>query len=298
MMKEITRRQLLQGAGAALALWGMGGAKLLAHEESPENSLLISAEQLQELLSQSPSNLRLIDFRDPSAYLSGHLPQALNVWQTAITVTRDGVPGFVAPPETVNEVFSGLGLDADSQVMVYGDSGSIWAGRLFWVLDYYGHADVHVLDGGFPYWKAQGLPLALGVVEPAAGHFEAVPQPQKLVDADWVLAHLEDPTVVLVDARDAETYAKGHIPGALSKPWRENLNWDTEQFKALDELRARFESDGITPEKTVVSYCQLGVLGAQNYFTLRLLGYPDVRLYDGSFADWTSDASRPVATGA
>ena len=297
MMRKFTRRQLLQGASAALALWGLKGARLLAQEGALEQSPLISADELEALLSQTLPSLRLIDFRDQNTYLSGHLPQALPLWQTAITVTVDGVPGLVAPPETVNDAFSRLGLDGESQIVVYGDSASIWAARLFWVLDYYGHSNVRLLDGGFPYWKAQGRPLALGVVAPAAGHFEAVPQPQKLVEADWVLAHLDDPTVVFVDARDAEAYAKGHLPGALSQPSKENT-LDTEQFKSVDELRARFESAGITPDKTVISYCQLGVLGAQNYFVFRLLGYPDVRLYDGSFADWASVASRPVETGA
>jgi len=298
MMKRFTRRQLLQGTGAALALWGLKRTRLLAQEGTLEQSLLIGADELEAMLSQSLPNLRLIDFRDQNTYLSGHLPQVLPLWQTAITVTRAGVPGLVAPAETVNDVFSRVGLDSESQVVVYGDSGSIWASRLFWVLDYYGHSNVRLLDGGFPYWKAQGRSLALGIASPTAGHFEAIPQPQKLVETDWVLAHLDDPTVVFVDARDAETFAKGHLPGALSKPYKENINWDTEQFKTTDELRARFENAGITPEKTVISYCQLGVAGAQNYFVFRLLGYPDVRLYDGSFADWTSDASRPVETGA
>lgn len=296
-MRRFTRRQLIQGAGAALTLWGIRGTRLLAQEGALEQSPLISADELEAMLSQSLPNFRLIDFRDQNTYLSGHLPQALPLWQTAITITVDGVPGLVAPPETVNDVFSRLGLDSESQIVAYGDSKSIWAARLFWVLDYYGHANVRVLDGGFPYWKAQGRPQALGIVAPTAGHFEAVPQPQKLVEADWVLAHLDDPTVVFVDARDVEAYAKGHLPGALCQPSRENT-LDTEQFKSVDELKARFESAGITPDKTVISYCQLGVLGAQNYFVLRLLDYPDVRLYDGSFADWTSDASRPVAMGA
>ncbi len=294
-MKQFTRRQLLRvvGSTAFAGLFFNGPGRALASQQDETiSNLLLDPAILKDRLEDS--GIQLLDIRDNEKYLSGHLPEAVQLWYPEVTVNVNGVPGFVAPPETVASAISKRGIDSETETIVYGDTGAIWAARLFWVLEYHGHTNVRVLDGGFPFWNDSLLPLALGRVEASEKTFEPEVQSQKRVDADWVMNHLEDPNVVLVDARDTNTYLQGHIPGAISKPWRENIDWDTERFNPLNTLGGRFTEAGITKDRTVISYCQTGVLSAQNFFAFRMLGYSDVRLYDGSFADWSSQPDRPI----
>lgn len=297
-MKKLNRRQFLTMIGStALAgslFHGAGAVHALQRSETNPR-LLIDPAVLVDRLDKDA--FRILDIRNDEKYLSGHLPEAIQLWFPEVTVNLNGVPGFVAPPETVAEAMSTRGIDADTEVIVYGDTGAIWAARMFWVLEYHGHTNARILDGGFPFWNDSFLPLALGRVEAEAKTFQPEVQSQKRVDADWVLDHLDDPGVVFVDARETDTYNQGHIPGAISKPWLDNIDWDTERFKAFDVLEQRFTESGIVKDRTVISYCQTGVLSAQNFFTFRLLGYPDVRLYDGSFADWSSNPDRPIESG-
>ena len=184
-------------------------------------------------------------------------------------------------------------------MILYSDNGNLWATRLYWILDYLGHTNVRILDGGSARWSLDPSMVAEGEpkVEPEPRSFTAQPAPEKLVDADWILEQLEDPEVVFVDARPAEAFERGHLPGAVNLPWRDNISWPEETFLPAASLAPRFRDAGVSADLTVVSYCQLGVLSAHNYFALKLLGYPDVRLYDGSWADWTTDPERPVETG-
>lgn len=242
--------------------------------------------------------LRVVDFRDPADYDENHILSAANLWYPDLTVDQNGVSGFVAPAETIEEVFFPLGVEDFIDVAIYGDTGSIWAARLFWILDYYGQTNMKVLNGGFARWDQEERFRSTETPRIRESNFHAVPNPNKVVDSAWVLENLDNPDVIFVDARSASSYEAGHLPGAISKSWRENIDWDNnESFLSYEALLARFEEKGVSSEKTVISYCQTGVLSAQNFFAMRLLGYPDVRLYDGSWADWSSDPDRPVATG-
>jgi thiosulfate/3-mercaptopyruvate sulfurtransferase len=241
--------------------------------------------------------LRLVDFRNAEGYTQEHLLTAVNLWYPDVTIEVNGVPGFVASKETIESLMDKIGMDNSIPVVIYGDTGSIYAARLFWILEYYGRTNVRILDGGVTRWKSEKRSLTHDLPLAQSSMFTATPDEGKLVDANWILENLHNPNVVFVDARDADSFAAGHIPGAISKLWKENINWDDESFLPSDQLLARFQEGGIVPEKTIISYCQIGVAGAHNYFALRMLGYPDVRLYDGSWADWSSDPKRPVELG-
>jgi thiosulfate/3-mercaptopyruvate sulfurtransferase len=242
---------------------------------------------------------RLVDARKRAAFLEGHALTAVQLEAEGLSAVREGVAGMLAPVNEVAAQLGGIGIDPGFETIVYSDEGNLWASRLFWILEYLGHSNVRILDGGAARWHTDPSMVAKGDPSsvPDARVFAPTPQADLIVDAAWIEERLGSDDVVFVDARDAAAFERGHLPDAVNLPWRGNIDWSDETFLPFGELAARFRDAGVTPDTTVISYCQLGVLSANNYVAMRLLGYPDVRLYDGSWADWTSQPDRPVATG-
>ena len=267
-------------------------------------SLLVSGEELAAHLGEG--GIRLLDARPPEQYTVGHTPGAVSLPLAEITRTVNGVPEMLAPLAELEQMLGQRGVMQDSQVLIYDDLGGIQATRLFWALDYLGHTRVSVLDGGFARWQRDGRPISREESTSNAVPHRGDPRLDRLADRTWVQAHLRDPSVVLVDARSAEEFTgqvpgrdvkrPGHIPGAVNVEWVRNLT-ETEQrqFKTAAEVEALYRQVGGTPDKEIVVYCRTGVRASHDYFTLRLLGYPRVRLYDGSYLEWSADPTLPVA---
>jgi thiosulfate/3-mercaptopyruvate sulfurtransferase len=292
----MTRRTFLSVAGRTAAALSLGealtyrfGGGARAQDFFLPPSLLVTPAELSErltpALSGCPSAIgllheqfRLIDARALPAYLEGHALTAVGLEAETLNETRNGVALLLAPVEEVAERLGSVGLDRDLEAILYSDDGNLWAARLYWILDHLGHTNARILDGGSAQWARDASMNASG--EPTASPDARTFQ------------------VVFVDARLGEAFDRGHLPGAVNLPWRGNIDWDSEAFLPIGELATRFSAAGVTPDRTVISYCQFGVLSAHNYFAMRLLGYPDVRLYDGSWADWITDENRPVETGS
>jgi thiosulfate/3-mercaptopyruvate sulfurtransferase len=189
-------------------------------------------------------------------------------------------------------------------VVVYDDAGGLWAARIFWLLDYYGHPRIALLNGGFPRWQAEGHPVTADTPQVARGQFNPVAQPEKLATMGYILERLDDVNVGLCDTRsraefegsDVRSQRGGHIPGSELVEWLGNLNPNS-TFKSQPELEQLYAAAGLTPDKEVIPLCQTGVRSAHTYFTLRLIGYPRVRLYDASWEEWGNDPTTPVETG-
>ena len=318
LLRSRSRREFLRLAGKTAAtvgfclalpsLWrGTVQAQGFFFPTSRLASLEEMSDRLVPALSRCPSAIRLllqefrlVDARSRPAFLEGHALSAAQLEGESLSAERGGVPGLLAPIDEIAERLGGIGIDAELETILYSDNGNLWATRLFWILDYLGHTNVRILDGGSARWQRDPSMVEVGepAVEPRVRTFNPTALPDKIVDAAWIQARLGDPDVVFVDARAAEAFERGHLPGAVNLPWRDNISWPDETFVPIGSLAARFADANVTSEKTVISYCQLGVLSAHNYFALRLLGYPDVRLYDGSWADWTTDSERPVEAGS
>jgi len=299
----------------------------------PSYTLLISVPQLQQLLDSSQRLMVFdcsFDLAAPShglaLYQEEHIPGAVHADLDLNLSARHGVPGpggmLVAGaadspcsggrhPLPNRERFamwlSAIGFANDMQAVVYDRNQNMFCGRLWWMLKWMGHDAVAVLDGGLPAWKAAGGALAQGD-EPA--HFQTnfeIREPlRQLVDADLIWQRLHSSGQTVIDARAAPRYrgevepldpVAGHIPGALNRPFTQNLAEDG-RFKSPEQLRAEFDQllAGRAPDG-VVHQCGSGVSALPNLLAMEVAGYPPAALYAGSWSDWCSDPARPVERG-
>jgi len=238
-------------------------------------------------------------------YEKAHIPGAVYIdWTSDIVDPDDPVEAQVAPAERFAAVIGRLGI-GDQQLVVAYDAhpASQFATRLWWALKYYGHEQVVVLNGGFPKWQRENLPLtdAIPVYPPAT--FTPVVRPELRATAEDVLALLGREDVALVDARDKGQYTgaivrrpgrPGHIPGALNIPREELIDAATGTFRGNEELAQVFSTAHISPQQQVVAYCNGGVAATTVLFSLAMLGYPSLTNYDGSWNEWGKRQDLPT----
>lgn len=281
--------------------------------------LLISAEQLQALLAD-PAAVRVFDctfdLADPGAghrsYLQAHIPGAIYAdLDTALSDKQGtGMSGGRHPLPARDKFVQWLsttGLTNDMQAVVYDRNGANYCGRLWWMLKWVGHANVAVLDGGLQAWQAAGGAVNKGLEAPnSASKFALAQSLCALVATDTVAKNLGRPVQTLIDARGAPRFrgevepldpVAGHIPGALNRPFAQNMGPDG-KFKSAAELKAEFTTllAGRDPA-TVVHHCGSGVSAVPNILAMQIAGLGMTGLYAGSWSDWCSDASRPMAQG-
>jgi len=284
----------------AIVLLSSGGLQSqVATYRHPE--LLIETQKLAQQLS-SPQ-LRLLDARPLEEYRVGHLPGAVNFFALQTDDLEANRRGFPIPPERAERLFQGAGINSDSQVVIYDDQGSRYAARVFYVLEFFGHSHVQVLNGGFKKWQSEGLPLTTDSPTISLGDFKPQANPAMIATAQWVNARLKDANFKLLDARSVAEYKGekvqgprgGHIPGAINLEWtRVLVSGPIKTFLDAPSLEKLFSDAQVSPSQEVVTYCQMGMRAADLYFALRLLGYERVRLYDGSWEEWSALADLPV----
>lgn len=239
-------------------------------------------------------------------YEAAHIPGAFFVSaEDELSGPRTGKNGRHPLPDaqTFAALLRELGVNGDSQIVAYDAGADMWAARFWFVCKYIGHAAVAVLDGGFGAWTGMGKPVSAQIpARPCNGSIVARPQPQLTVDANAVLASLENNAFSLVDARGPDRFegrnenidpVGGHIPGAVNRPFRWNYTGPFGQFKAPDDLRKEFDALGIAPQN-VVHQCGSGVTATVNLLAMELAGLHGARVYPGSWSEWCADPSRPM----
>jgi thiosulfate/3-mercaptopyruvate sulfurtransferase len=205
-------------------------------------------------------------------------------------------------PDAFAAFLRGVGANDTTQIVAYDAGGDIFAARMWFLCHWIGHDACAVLDGGLAAWIGGGYPVTTTLPPPRNGAIQARVRPELVVDAPYVLAHLDDPHMQLIDARAADRFAgrnetvdpvAGHIPGARNRFYKENFAEDG-HFKSSPDLRAAFEPFG--PSESIVHQCGSGISGALNLLAMEVASLHGARLYAGSWSEWIADPSRPIAS--
>lgn len=263
-------------------------------------SPLVTPDDLSRELS-SPRKPLLIDLRPVEDYCESHLPGAVHLDLFGISsIDTDPAP-LRAFFWIVEHLLASRGVSNDVPVVVYDDTSGIRAARAFWFLEFFGHPNPRVLDGGYRGWAARGLPVTQKAEKPIPTGWTGTRYEGILAGWREVRERVGQPDAVIVDTRsDGEYFGRtvraargGAIPGAVHLEWTNNLGPDG-AFKPEGELKQMYERAGVTPDREVVTYCQGGYRAAHSYLALRLIGYPRVRNYIGSWKEWGDRTDLPI----
>lgn len=275
---------------------------------------IVSPAELHEALGSE--NLVVVDCRHALAdfavgrrlYEESHVPGAFFAGvEDDLAGEKTGTNGRhpLPNPERFARFLRALGVDDESQIVAYDAGGDMFAPRFWFLCRWIGHDATAVLDGGFKAWTGRGFPVTAALPQPVRqGRLTVRLRPELIVDADFVLAHLRDAEMQLLDARARERYTGetepidpvgGHIPGAQQRWFKDNFD-ENGMLKSRRRLREEFAASGIDPKRAVHN-CGSGVSAAVNAFAMAHAGLEGSRIYAGSWSEWVSDPSRPIATG-
>ena len=274
-----------------------------AHPES-----LITTDWVAE--HGGDANVRLVEVDvDTSAYEQGHIAGAVTWnWQSQLqqNVARD-----IVSRDEMAGLLSGSGVSPDTTIILYGDNNNWFAAWAFWQLRYYGHRDVRLMNGGRALWLAENRPTTTDVPSYAATSYSITMENRDLrALRDYVLQAVNSNSHALVDVRSPDEFSgalnappnlpqegsqrNGHIPGAANIPWGQAVNEDG-TFKSADDLSALYGGKGVDGSRETIAYCRIGERSSHTWFVLsQLLGYDNVRNYDGSWTEWGSIVGAPI----
>jgi thiosulfate/3-mercaptopyruvate sulfurtransferase len=288
-------------------------SSMTAGQQHPTD-VLVSPEWVNKRLPRLESadaDYRLVEVDVNSEfYRDSHLPGAVELnWQTDL---RAAASRDIIGPAELERVLGAAGISEETTIIAYGDNANWFATHFYWMMSYYGHPDVRIMDGGREYWEEHEYPMTDVVPDPVATDYAVQARHTDVrVYRDDVRAALET-TTKLIDVRSHEEYTGaiaappgtretaqrgGHIPGAYNIFWAENIRPDR-RFKSPAQLQAVYDNYGLSPVDTVITYCRIGERSAVTWFVLHeLLGYGSVANYDGSWVEWGNMIRAPIATG-
>jgi thiosulfate/3-mercaptopyruvate sulfurtransferase len=271
----------------------------------------VSTDWLESRLEK----MRIIDVQpDIHDYIKAHIPGAVYFSQKLLRVPENGRPGVYIDPKQFEALMSRIGVSSDTPVVIYTGMGlhKGWGDgldqpMLAYTLLRFGHKEVYLLDGGFDKWIKEGKLITQEFPDIKPAKFKANVNKDMFADLKEVEKLKGKDDAILLDARPADWYKgeespwirDGHIPGAVNLPWKSLMHPENAtELKPVEEIRKLVEEVGATKDKTIICSCGTGREATNEYTIFKhLLDYPEVKLYEGSFTEWTEDPGRPVATG-
>jgi len=267
-----------------------------------ELPLIIEPQALNDILKQP--ELRIIDLGKAQTYTTAHIPGAVFLPYADIVRIDKPTMGLLPSIDHLTNLLRQLGINNDTPIVAYDDEGGGCASRLLWTLDYVGCKNFSLLNGGIHAWVDENLPTQSDAVTLSGlGNFTASPNPAVVAERDYILDHLNNDNVSLLDARSAEEFdgrkkfsaRAGHIPGAVNLDWLLLMDQSRKlRLKRSEELRLMLGSIDVTAQKEVIVYCQSHHRSALTYVALKSLGYEKLRGYPGSWSDWGNRDDTPV----
>lgn len=270
-------------------------------QQYTREKLLTTPQELQKRL-RSP-DLCLIDVRPAEEFARGHIPGAVHFDLFGLSLVDTREAPLKAFMYMIHHVLELRGVSESKEVVFYEENSGMRAARGVWFLEYFGHPNARMLDGGLQAWKTAGFPLSTETVSPKGAAFKTSERREVLATVDDVLHALNMKETSILDTRSKGEYLGTHVraarggavPGAIHIEWTDNLDAGG-KFKSNAELTAMYGRAGITPDKEVISYCQGGYRAAHSYVALRLIGFPKVRNYIGSWKEWGDRTDLPIET--
>jgi thiosulfate/3-mercaptopyruvate sulfurtransferase len=263
--------------------------------------VLVNTQWVEDHLNDPKVRVAEVDYDPTANYKLGHVPGAvLFDWKEDI---NDPLSRNILNKQSYEDLMQKGGINNDTTLILYGDFNNWFAAFAFWVFKYYGYKDIRIMNGGRKKWLEEDRPLSKDVQNYSKGNFKAA-EPDKSIRVflNYVRDSIGSGQKVLIDVRSPKEFTGeilappeyptehaqrgGHIPGALNIPWGQAVNEDG-TFKSTEELKKLYESKGITSNKEVITYCRIGERSSHTWFVLKyLLGYPNVKNYDGSWTEW------------
>lgn len=279
----------------------------MANYAHPE--VLVDTGWVKSSIGDTKIRVVEVDYDPTANYNLGHVPGAVLIdWRKDI---NDPVARDLLTKEALEHLLGRLGISNDTEIVLYGDFNNWFAAFAYWVFKYYGVENVVLMNGGRKKWLAEDLPVTKDVPSPTPATFRAKdPDDTIRVYLDYVRQAIKMKDKVLVDVRSPKEFTGeilappeyptehaqrgGHIPGAKNIPWGQAVR-DDGTFKSAEELAALYEGHGVTKDKEVIAYCRIGERSSHSWFVLKyLLGYPNVKNYDGSWTEWGNLVRTPI----
>lgn len=265
--------------------------------------LLLEAEQLAKLIGSTEPGLLILDTCCADNYQRHHIPGAIHIEPSALQCGIPPAPGKLPGIKQLNQLFSKVGLTPEHHVIAYDDEGGGWAGRLIWTLECIGHNNYSYLNGGLHAWVNEGHPIERQGNQGKPSQFSAVINKAPIAEIEDILPRLGSDDFSIWDARSASEYngsriaAKhgGHIPGAINIDWLELIDRDNNmRLVNLEQLQQRLNALELTPDKQIVTHCQTHHRSGLSYLAMKILGYPDIKAYHGSWSEWGNRDDTPI----
>jgi thiosulfate/3-mercaptopyruvate sulfurtransferase len=263
--------------------------------------LIVEPDALEAALGTD--GLLIVDLSEAQSYQGAHIPGAVPLAYASLIGPRPPAMGTIASEEQLSAALSAIGLTTDSHIVAYDSEGTGKASRFLWTLDVIGHRRFSLLNGGFHSWKDEGHLIESTVKFPKPSDYQAHIGDHGIAGKDFIMAHLDDEDVVVLDCRSGPEYAGddiraargGHIPGAVNINWTDAIDRDRNfRLMPADHLNAALAALGITPDREVIVHCQTHHRSAHTYVMLKSLGFDRVRGYDGSWSEWGNDPDLPI----